>query len=263
MASYRTVNSVVRALKLLELLNRQKFSSIDVLHQLSGLPKPTIVRFMETLSAAGYVKKDAAGKGYRITSAVNALSCGYQGAPLVVEAAGPTAKELTAQTKWPIAVAVLEENAMLVSYSTSADSPMSPYQGILLRRMGLLSKALGRAYLAFCPREERELILDILESKPHPDAQIEMTRPEIEALLDETAQLGYATRRSYSEQTPSSSLALPIFEHNRSRVLGTLGLTYYTSAFTQEQAVERYLPMLQKAAVDVSDSVTALQHRPN
>lgn len=261
MTSYRTVNSVVRALGLLEILNRQKFTSIELLHSVSGLPKPTIVRFMETLSTAGYVTKDAAGKGYRITSAVTALSCGYQGAPLVVEAGRPWAQELTLKFKWPVALATLDENAMLVSYTTSADSPMSPYQGILHRRMGLLSKALGRAYLAFCPGDERRLILDMLESKPHPDSDRRMSRDEIDAMLAETRGRGFALRVNNSGPTPSSSLAVPIFEHEQDRVLGTLCMTYYTSAISYQQAAGRYLPTLRSAAIAVSESVASFRRQ--
>lgn len=261
MTSYRTVNSVVRALGLLEILNRQKFTSIELLHSVSGLPKPTIVRFMETLSTAGYVTKDAAGKGYRITSAVTALSCGYQGAPLVVEAGRPWAQELTLKFKWPVALATLDENAMLVSYTTSADSPMSPYQGILHRRMGLLSKALGRAYLAFCPMDERRLILDMLESKPHPDSERLMSRDEIDAMLAETRGRGFALRVNSSGPTPSSSLAVPIFEDEQGRVLGTLCMTYYTSAISYQQAASRYLPTLRSAATGVSESVASFRRQ--
>lgn len=261
MGSYRTVNSVVRALGLLEILNRQNHTSIDVLHQVSGLPKPTIVRFMQTLETAGYVTKTAAGKGYSITSAVTSLSSGYQGAPMVVEAARPWAQDLTLTTKWPVAIATMDENAMMVSYSTSAESPMSPYQGILHRRMGLLSKAMGQAYLAFCPREERKLILSMLASKPHPDSKLGYTSTHIENLVDTVRRQGYAARTTGQSTTPSSSLALCIYDPDGMRVLGTMTLTWYRSAVSIEQALERYLPKLRSACEGVTENVAALQRR--
>lgn len=261
MSSYRQVNSVLRALTLLEILNRQKFTSIDVLHKLSKLPKPTIIRLMETLSSAGYVAKDAAGKGYRITSAVAALSCGYQGAPLVVEAARPYAQDLTVQLKWPVAIAVLDESAALVAYTTSADSPMSPYQGLLHRRLGLLSRALGRAYLAFCPREERQLILDILQHNEHPDTNLDFSEMDINTMLEAIARQGFAVRRPGNGTAPSTSVAVPIFELDGERVLGTLGLTYYTSAVNWEKALSQYIPSLQSAAKGIGESVAVLQRR--
>ncbi len=259
MSSYRAVNSVIRALALLEILNRQKFTTIDVLHKMSGLPKPTIVRLMETLSAVGYVAKDAAGKGYRITSAVTALSCGYQGAPVVVEAGRPWAQDLTRQLKWPVAIAVLEESAALVSYTTSADSPVSPYQGLLHRRLGLLSKALGRAYLAFCPRAERNLILDILAHADHPDAQLDFSEIDIHTMLDAVARQGFAARGPKDERDVSSSLAVPVYQQGSDRVLCTLGITYYTSAVSWETAIKQYVPLLLSAAKGIGENVAVLQ----
>src|SRR5690606_18575917 len=77
MSSYAPVTSVMRSLELLAILNRQRISTIEHMHRLTSLPKPTIVRLLETLMAAGYVARDVRGKGYQVTSQVNALSCGF------------------------------------------------------------------------------------------------------------------------------------------------------------------------------------------
>src|SRR5690606_25447673 len=145
MASYMPVNSVLRSLEVLRILNRQRVSSVDLIHQLTGLPKPTIVRLLETLIAAGYVSKEVRDKGYRVTSQVNALSCGFHGAPLAVEAGRPWAQELTRVHKWPAAIAVPDGNAVLVCDTTSGESPMAPYHGLIHKKLGLITKALGRA----------------------------------------------------------------------------------------------------------------------
>lgn len=50
------VNSVIRALKVLEALNRLRATSLETLHQATGLPKATLVRLLETLTGAGYVR---------------------------------------------------------------------------------------------------------------------------------------------------------------------------------------------------------------
>lgn len=261
MPSYRPVNSVTRALSLLEIMNRQQFSSLTHLHQLSGIPKPTIIRLLETLAAAGYVVKDASNKGYRITSAVNALSVGFHGAPLVVEAGRPWAQELTRQLKWPAAIAVLDENAMLVSYTTSAESPISPYHGILYRRLGILTRALGRAYLAYCPEDEREIILRMLRKKSHPDSNVRLRREAIDAWIAHIRRHGFAERDPQFELGQTSSVAVPIFDARGDRVLGSLGLTFYRSAVTRTRMVQVYVPAMKIAAQGISQSILALQNR--
>src|SRR5271163_1166856 len=108
------VQSVTRALDLLLALNRQKVASIKQLHDATGLPKPTIVRLLKTLTAQGYVVNDPRQGGYSVTSQVRALSCGFHGDPLVVEAGRAWAIDLTRQFKWPVAFAVLDQDAATV-----------------------------------------------------------------------------------------------------------------------------------------------------
>lgn len=93
------------------------------------------------------------------------LSCGYHGDPLVVEAARPQAIEFTRQHHWPIAVATFEERAVVVRFSTIPDSPMSPFHGTIKSRLDLPSRALGRAYPAFCSENERDILPDLPKGK--------------------------------------------------------------------------------------------------
>ena len=58
MPSFPPVQSVQRALRLLAELNRQRVTSVAELHRRTGLPKPTIVRLLETLQAEGFIAND-------------------------------------------------------------------------------------------------------------------------------------------------------------------------------------------------------------
>ena len=95
MSSGSPVESVRRALALLEELNRQRINSIQHLHEATALPKSTIVRLLETLRLLGYVANDPRQGGYQVTSGVRALSSGFHGDLLVVEAARSWAIEFT------------------------------------------------------------------------------------------------------------------------------------------------------------------------
>jgi len=75
------VESVRRAMHLLHELNRQRVSSVRHLHGATGLPKPTIVRLLDTLIALGYVVNDRRQGGYQVTSLVRSLSAGFHGDP--------------------------------------------------------------------------------------------------------------------------------------------------------------------------------------
>jgi IclR family mhp operon transcriptional activator len=250
------VQSVTRALDLLQALNRQKVASIKQLHAATRLPKPTIVRLLKTLCAKGYVVNDHRQGGYSVTSLVRALSCGFHGDPLVVEAGRAWAIDLTRQFKWPIAIAVLDQDAMAVRFSTIPDSPISPFHGTVGLRLSLVARSLGRAYLAFCPAAERTILLQILAASTDPeDAPARRPAALLRSLQPIRAQ-GFAERDPAVEPRSSSTLAVPVMHGER--VLATLGLTYFTSAMKRAQAVELYVPHLRSAAATIARNVDRL-----
>src|SRR5688500_18812705 len=95
MSSYRPINAVVRAIDLLFVLNRQPLCTVDHLHKHTRIPKPTIVRLLETLAHRGLVQRGSRHGSYQVTAAVNSLSSGYHSEAKIVEAAGPIAVRLT------------------------------------------------------------------------------------------------------------------------------------------------------------------------
>jgi IclR family mhp operon transcriptional activator len=210
MPSFPPVQSVQRALTLLAELNRQRVTSIAELHQRTGLPKPTIVRLLETLIGEGFVVSDSRVGGYQVTSKVAALGSGFHGAPMVIEAARPWAIDLTRRLKWPLAVAVLQEHAMVVRFSTIPDSPVSPFHATINMRLSLVSRALGRAYLAHCPQEERRLLVRMLSASAHAEDHPENLASMVRQLVRSTRARGFAERDPNVEPRNSGTIAMPI-----------------------------------------------------
>jgi IclR family transcriptional regulator, mhp operon transcriptional activator len=250
------VQSVTRALDLLQALNRQKVASIKQLHDSTGLPKPTIVRLLKTLTARGYVVNDPRQGGYSVTSLVRALSCGFHGDPLVVEAGRAWAIDLTRRFKWPAAIAVLDENAMTVRFSTIPDSPISPFHGTVGLRLSLVSRSLGRAYIAFCPMAERNILLQMLSASKDPEDAAARRPAVLLRNLQTIRSQGFAERDPVAEPKSSATLGVPVM--NGDRVVATLGLTYFTSAMKRAQAIELYVPHLREAAENITRSIGRL-----
>lgn len=250
------VESVRRAFGLLHELNRQRVSSVRHLHVATGLPKPTIVRLLDTLVSLGYVVNDRRQGGYQVTSLVRSLSAGFHGDPLVVEAARPWAIAFTRKFRWPVAVAVLDRDAVAVRFSTIPDSPMSPFHATINMRLQLMSRALGRAYLAFCPADERDLLLGMLATSDDPENAAAHDRDAALTLLTMIRQAGFADRSALVEPKSSSTLAVPAMLGQK--VLATVGVTYFTSALPKAEAIARYVPPLQEMARNVGRSVAML-----
>ncbi|QHE86533.1 DNA-binding transcriptional regulator [Hydrogenophaga sp. BPS33] len=242
MASFAPIRSVERALDVLLALNRGPISTLDQLYQQTRIPKPTLVRLLETLQKRGMVARAPQYGAYSLSSGVKMLSAGYHGEPRIVEAAAAPANALTRKIKWPLAVAVPDYDAVVVRYSTIPDSPLSLLHSTINMRLSLVGRAMGRAYLAFCGREERRALLDILNLSSSEEDASAKDRPAMLATLKKIRQQGYALRAP-GIRPVSGTLAVPVMEGQR--VVATLGMTWIASAVSNEQAVERYLEPLQ------------------
>jgi IclR family mhp operon transcriptional activator len=259
MAAARPVNVVVRALQILRALNRQPVSTLDALHKHTAIPKPTIVRLLQTLEAEGLVRRAPQYGAYYLTSEVTALASGFHSEPRIVQASAAVAEALTQDLKWPVSVAVQDGDAMVVRYSTIPHSPLSFFHSTIGMRLSLVTQALGRAYLAFCGGSEQEALLELLTGSASNEERIAAAAPETPAMLAEVRAQGYALRDP-RVRPESSTIAVPIFEG--SRVVATIGLTWFSSALTVDQAVERFLPPLREASAAVSQALLALTTSP-
>jgi len=238
-------------------LNRQQVSSIRHLHHVTGLPKPTLVRLLDTFIALGYVVNDRRQGGYQVTSLVRSLSSGFHGDPLVVEAARPWAIDFTRKFQWPVAVAVLDRDAVAIRFSTIPDSPVSPFHASINNRLQLLSRALGRAYIAFCPPDERNLLLRMLATSKDPEDEAARDRDAALTMLAMIRRSGFAERSATVEPKSSSTIAVPVML--KRKVLATVGATYFTSVMPKAEAIARYVPALKEMAKNIQASVMLIQ----
>ena len=250
------IRSVVRAVELLQALNRRPVSTLDFLHLQTRLPKPSIVRMMQTLQRCGLVQHAPQHGAYYLSSGVLALSHGYHSEPMVVEASAALLDALTLRLKWPLAIAMLEDFSMVVRYSTIPLSPLALRHSTLNVSLSLVSRAMGRAYLAFCPSDQRAALLRALATSASPEDEPARDVEAMQALLDGVRSQGFAMRHP-GVWPASNTLAVPVLGNNG--VACSLGLTYFASTMSPAQAVERYLPELQNVARKIEARLKALQ----
>ncbi|CAN5386167.1 DNA-binding transcriptional regulator [soil metagenome] len=247
---------MVRAVELLKALNLQPVSTIDFLHEKTRIPKPSIVRMMQTLESCGLVKHAPQRGAYYLTSEVRSLSYGYHSEPMMVEAAAPLLDELTLRVKWPVAIAMLDDLSMVVRYSTIPLSPLALRHSTLNVRLSLVSRAIGRAYLAFCSPEQQEALLYALAASSAPEDFGARDVAATRSMLADVRDKGYAIRDTRFWPA-SNTLAVPVFDSHG--VACSFGLTFFASTMKPEQAVERHLPELQDVAQKIGERLKALQ----
>lgn len=255
MPAARPINVVVRTLQILRALNLQPVSTLDALHKHTSIPKPSIVRLLQTLEAEGLVRRAPQYGAYYLTSEVNSLSSGYHSEPRIVEASAAIADRLTQDLKWPVSIAVHDGDAMIVRYSTIPQSPLSFFHSTINMRISLLTQAMGRAFLAFTDPLERDALINMLVNSPQSTDGGVMDASALLGILKDVQACGYALRDP-RVRPESSTIAVPVFEGVR--VVATIGLTWFSSSLRVEQAVERFLEPLQQASAAITRSLLAL-----
>lgn len=252
------IRAAERTLQILACMNRRPISTIQDLHKDTGLPKPTLVRFLKTMTRAGYVTNDERQGGYQVTSLVSSLSSGYHGDPLVIEAGRPWAVQVTRQLHWPVSIAVLEAQSVVVRFSTVADSPVSPFHSTINMHLSLFTKALGRAYLAYCSDDEIEAFARIAEQGDDPTAaKIAADRDYLNTLVRSIRRAGYALRDMRAEPRNSNTLAVPIFLGGRVRA--TLGVTFFRSAIKSHEMFRDYAVKLKQVSAQITADTERLR----
>lgn len=251
MASFSSVRSIERTLAVLVLMNRRPISRVKELAEGAGLSPATVVRILETLVELGYVRKQARLTGYTLTEKVNELSAGYHGLPTFVDQAKPVLVELTHHLLWPAALSTLDGTDMVVRLSTIPNSPLAHTHSTLQKRLDLLTRAHGRAYLAFCSAQERRRLYSALH-----ESQITLLSPEeietqMAGILHRVRELGYA-ERDHEIDPQTTTIAMPV-RHGKD-VIAVIGITFFRGSNPK-------IPLLVKALQVTATNIEGLIKR--
>jgi IclR family mhp operon transcriptional activator len=223
-----------RTLKVLIALNQHNGASVSELSTASGISRQAVYRILETLCYEGYVSRREDLDLYELTPLVRCLSDGFRDEDLVRKIAAPVIRKLQEDIIWPSDLATFHSNAI--------DKVSIGY------RLSMLQSATGRAYLAWCPQKEQDLILSILRTSRHPDDARAHDQHWVRKLLSDTRRRGYAERFS-GENSRTGAIALPF--RQRDRVMGCLVITFIASALTTSQAARQYIDRLRAATEEI------------
>lgn len=254
LAAPAAIEPVQRAFTVLEALNRHRTSTLSALAAVTGLPKSTTARLLETLVALGYVTHVSRSIGYRITDRVLALAAGVRFVDHLVNAAAAPMSEFTARTGWPLYLGTVSDALVLIRHSTAPESPMSFETAGYDLKFQIYESALGLAHLAFCAADERRSIIETAEAARDGGRFTAAQRNALERHLALVRERGYAFTRSL-RQRRVNGMAVPIVRGEQ--VLGALTLRYPKRAMTEEQAAARYAAPLALTARQIASRAFA------
>jgi IclR family mhp operon transcriptional activator len=247
----KQVRALRRGLEVLTALNRMKGASALDLARRTKIPRPTVYRLLETLEEMGFVTRSPTDETWHLTISVRTLSAGYDDETWVRQVALPVVNKLQRAIIWPVDLTTYDRDTMVVRETTHRSSPFSIDPGMAGTRLPMLSTSAGRAYLAFCPEEEREAILERLLRD-----QTVGERVVIDAMVTQARREGFS-RRTDDYRPGTASIAVPVLWDGR--VLACMAVIWITSAMTPQQAIDRLLTPLREAAMEVETGLAGYQ----
>ncbi|GAP36175.1 IclR family transcriptional regulator domain-containing protein [Piscinibacter sakaiensis] len=255
-----TVRSVARALAVMKALQRLGRAGLAELQRETGLPKPTLLRLLQTLEAERVAWR-AQGDGlwrpaFELTPS-RVLQPAHQ---RLVAHALPALEALRREVVWPSDLAVPDGSAMRLLETTRRASGLAVQRDQIGHRIDLLRSAVGRAYLSACSEATRAALARRL-ARP-------LGRPAAELAADLEASAAETRRRGYAERAPGFGGGdAPIEEHDdllaaiavpivaaRGPVLGAVNIVWLKRFDARDAIVRRHLPQLLATAAAIGEA---------
>jgi IclR family mhp operon transcriptional activator len=204
---------------------------------------------------------------YRISANLTRLGRKRDRYDRVAEAAAPVLDLLCQKVSWPSDLMVPAGDHMEIRETSRTQSPFMVYYN--KDRVGMpvnwLLSAVGRAYLAYCPENEREKVINLLRKSDRPENWLARDPKRLNEIFSETRKKGYGSRDQafiggpYGAQLPDglAGIAVPLLD--RARVHGVINVIWPKSARTVEEMVRDCLGDLKAAAAEI---VKALRSEP-
>ena len=258
--SFKPVEAVGRALKVLRVVNEEKQATVASIHRQTGLDKATIVRMLETLHHEGYVTKDPERSVYSVTALTLLLSQGYDKSRWIAGIAEPTLARFRNAIGWPSDIALFDFDAMVVVRTSRGSGPLSFNRQPGFRSPPLVT-SIGIAYLAFCAQEERERIIKRLAATPADWNLLAHQPAELEKLLDRVRRDGFAVMSDqYSSNVFADKVwAIGVPLMHEGTLFGSMNIMLLKSAVDLAAARENLLVPLQEAAAEIARDLAESQ----
>lgn len=238
---------VARAFDVLEELARAGAGrSFTELCDLTGIPKATMHRILQTLQGRRYVTQDAGSGQYSVGMRCFELGSMWAQQLDLRAVAAPILVRLNEESRETVHLGVYEHGDVV--YIERLESPQQVIaKSYVGRRCTASSVATGRVLLAHSEQAEIERVL----SEPLPSyTEHSILDPQVlRGMLATVRAEGYATNRcGYREGV--SGIAAPIRDHT-GRVVAAVGLCMPDYRFASDR-FEQFRELTQQAGVDIS-----------
>jgi IclR family mhp operon transcriptional activator len=259
MAKVKSVRALERGLQVLERVREAESVSLNDLHRQTKLSRATLLRALKTLEQGGWIQPGHEGATYRLGPKMFGSTTFSSRHRTLADLAIPVLNALGKKVIWPSDVGICRGTSMVILESSRRNSPFVINRNAVGRRPSLLKSAMGRAYLTFCPQEERERLLDRLRRSTHPDDKLAAMTSSVHRILHDTCARGYGVREpgywagadDYGGDV--SSIAVPVMVGEQ--VAACISLLWVTGTSSIEDFARAHLGALREAADRLAHSL--------
>lgn len=250
-----SVRALTRGLAILRHVNAVGEARPGDIAKALAIPRPSVYRLLQTLEEAGYVVFSGSANLVRVTRLAASLGDGTALTSDLCQAATPLFSEYSARLVWPLDLTVYHDAAMVIHETTHGRSPLSIDRAMIGYRLPVLRTSAGRAYLAFCGAEERDLIIAHLRRLGDP-ADLPFLDPGwLARMIEDTRARGLALRDAGEFRPQTASIAAPILLEGT--VLGCVSMIWIRTAMTSRKAVETCGAPLAEIAARIAAALPA------
>lgn len=241
------VQSVERALTVLEILARDGHAGVSDIAEEMGIHKSTVSRLMGSLVSREMVHQNSERGKYQLGFGILRLASSIPGRLSLVHEARPVLEGLAEEFKETVNLAVLRSN-----YAVNVDQAMGPSTLATYDWVGgltpLHATSSGKVLLAALGADERDRILKET-GLPARTSRTITKRKDLDKELLEAVANGYAITREEFE-IGLTAAAVPVYNH-QGVVIGALSISGPAFRFDPEQ-IPGLLDALKEAGLKVS-----------
>jgi len=244
---------------ILEFLNIRDGSTLHEVCQETGLTRGTVYRILETLRQGEFIRKDTGSPRYWLSNHVLALSDGYKEEWWIEKFASKIIHDLGQEIRWPVRLLTSSGHELVIRVSTDFETHFTDGKYPAGFRISLPGTASGQVYLAYSDEVARSILLRAVVNAPPPTRRrttpAKYHQKDLAMLPKVMAQIRQDGYRIVDQKgTAYFSMAVPVLV--KDMPLGVIASFFFRSAVKPQQAIQKYLPLLQKAAGQISEKIS-------
>lgn len=245
----KKIRVLARGLQVIDCIRTQAPVSLATINRMTGLPKSTLLRIINTLLQEGWVYRGLSDEKYRLSYRLQCLGDHLLTADALAEAAGPILDDLKLELFWPSYVAVRRGLVMEVIERTRKKQVVAVHPEVVGVQTDILRSALGHAYLAFCSDTERNEIIERTIAAGGEPGRMAADQSWLEQTLSTVRQQGFGLRLANQWPAPANDLgaiAVPVYLHGR--VKACINIAWPEGAVESASIENKLYPKLRSAA---------------